>query len=164
MQHKQLVNWILAALFLALCLVLPFLTGQIPQIGSAISPMHIPVLLCGFICGWPYALLVPAVALPMAFELAAYGLFSGLFYKLLKGKLGDTVRVYISLILAMLLGRVVWGIAKYILALLTGSVFTLEMFMAGAFINAVPALILHIVLIPLIIIALQKAHKMPNEH
>ncbi len=181
MQHKQLVNWILAALFLALCLVLPFLTGQIPQIGSAISPMHIPVLLCGFICGWPYALLVgfiapllrsllfsmppfPAVALPMAFELAAYGLFSGLFYKLLKGKMGDTVRVYISLILAMLLGRVVWGIAKYILALLTGSVFTLEMFMAGAFINAVPALILHIVLIPLIIIALQKAHKMPNEH
>ena len=181
MQHKQLVNWILAALFLALCLVLPFLTGQIPQIGSAISPMHIPVLLCGFICGWPYALLVgfiapllrsllfgmppfPAVALPMAFELAAYGLFSGLFYKILKGKLGDTARVYIALILAMLLGRVVWGIVKYILALLTGSVFTLEMFMAGAFINAVPALILHIVLIPLIVIALQMAHKMPNEH
>ena len=179
--NRYIKNLVLSAMFLALGIVLPFVTGQVPQVGSMLLPMHIPVLLCGFICGWPYALLVgfiapllrsllfsmppfPAVALPMAFELAAYGLFSGLFYKLLKGKMGDTVRVYISLILAMLLGRVVWGIAKYILALLTGSVFTLEMFMAGAFINAVPALILHIVLIPLIIIALQKAHKMPNEH
>lgn len=51
-----------AALCLALCLLLPFLTGQIPQIGSALSPMHIPVLLCGFICGWPYALVVGFVA------------------------------------------------------------------------------------------------------
>ena len=47
---------VFAALCLALCIVLPFLTGQIPQIGSMLSPMHIPVLLCGFICGWPYAL------------------------------------------------------------------------------------------------------------
>ena len=43
---------VLAGMFLALCLVLPFLTGQIPEIGSALSPMHIPVLICGFVCGW----------------------------------------------------------------------------------------------------------------
>ena len=53
---------IYAALCLALCLYLPFLTGQIPQIGKALSPMHIPVLLCGFLCGWPYALAVGFIA------------------------------------------------------------------------------------------------------
>ena len=46
---KFLRSLIYAALCLALCLYLPFLTGQIPQIGKALSPMHIPVLLCGFL-------------------------------------------------------------------------------------------------------------------
>lgn len=44
-------NLVYAGAALALCLVLPFLTGQIPQIGSALCPMHIPVLLAGFLCG-----------------------------------------------------------------------------------------------------------------
>jgi thiamine transporter ThiT len=177
MTHKQLVRLLLSAMFLALCLVLPFLTGQIPEIGAALSPMHIPVLICGFVCGWPYAALVgfiapllrsmmfgmppfPAVALPMAFELMAYGFFSGLIYKLLKK---TTINVYVTLISAMMLGRVVWGIAKYIFALLSGSAFTFQMFLAGGFIEAVPALILHIVLIPIIIIALKKAKLISNE-
>ena len=43
-----------SALYLAIALVLPFLTGQIPQIGSMLCPMHIPALLCGFVCGWPW--------------------------------------------------------------------------------------------------------------
>ena len=59
---KFLRSLIYAALCLALCLYLPFLTGQIPQIGKALSPMHIPVLLCGFLCGWPYALAVGFIA------------------------------------------------------------------------------------------------------
>ena len=88
--NENVRNVVNAALCLALCMVLPFLTGQIPQIGSALSPMHIPALLCGFICGWPYALVVGFAApllrfmlfgMPplfptgtaMAFELAAYG-------------------------------------------------------------------------------------------
>ena len=53
-----------SAICLALCLVLPFLTGQIPQIGKMLCPMHIPVLLCGFICGWPYGL-VCGLHMPM---------------------------------------------------------------------------------------------------
>ena len=53
---------VFAAAFLALALMLPFLTGQIPQIGSMLSPMHIPVLLCGFVCGWPWGLAVGVVA------------------------------------------------------------------------------------------------------
>ncbi|MFQ6976237.1 MAG: ECF transporter S component [Oscillibacter sp.] len=47
-----------SALFLALAMVLPFLTGQIPEIGSMLCPMHLPALLCGFMCGWPWGLAV----------------------------------------------------------------------------------------------------------
>ena len=91
-----------AAMCLALCLYLPFLTGQIPQIGRALSPMHIPVLLAGFLCGPWWAMVVGLVApmlrhslflmpplvtaIAMSFELAAYGLFSGLLYQLLPKK------------------------------------------------------------------------------
>lgn len=49
MQNKKgTVRLVLAAMFLALALVLPFITGQLPQIGNALCPMHFPVLLCGF--------------------------------------------------------------------------------------------------------------------
>ena len=96
---KSLTHLLYAAVSLSLCLLLPFLTGQIPQIGKALCPMHIPVLLCGLICGWQYGLgvgfVLPLVrsalfympvmfptAIAMAFELAAYGLLSGLFARL----------------------------------------------------------------------------------
>ena len=168
--RKNLYRLILSAMFLALAMVLPFLTGQIPQIGSAISPMHIPVLLCGFFCGPVPALIVGLIApalrfalfgmpplmpvgIAMCFELAAYGLFSGLFYKMLPKK---KPYIYVSLICAMLVGRIVWGIARVILAGLSGSAFGWQAFMAGAFINAVPGIIIHIVLIPLIVMALER--------
>ena len=167
---------VFAALCLALCIVLPFLTGQIPQIGGMLSPMHIPVLLCGFICGWPYALVVGLVApllrhvmfgmppimtaLVMTFELAAYGAFAGIFYKLLPKK---TAYLYVALILAMLAGRVVYGLASLVILGVSGSAFTFQAFLAGAFITAWPGIICHIILIPLIIIALKKAKLMPND-
>ena len=83
----------LLALILALAMVLPFLTGQIPEIGSMLCPMHIPALLCGFMCGWPWGLAVGFIspllrsmsgmppiwiAIPMAFEMATYGAIAGL--------------------------------------------------------------------------------------
>jgi len=161
---------VFSALCLALALVLPFLTGQIPQIGSMLSPMHIPVLLCGFVCGWPYGLLVGALAplmrnvmfgmppiltaLAMTFELAAYGAISGYMYQKLPKK---TVNIYISLIVAMILGRVVWGVASMIILGISGSGFTWSAFIAGAVLNAVPGIICHIVLIPVIVMALKKA-------
>jgi thiamine transporter ThiT len=164
-------NMIYAAVCLALCMVLPFLTGQIPQIGSALSPMHIPVLLAGYLCGPWWALVVGAIApllrfalfgmppifptgVAMCFELATYGLISGLLYKALPKK---TVSIYISLIAAMLAGRVVWGVARVLLSGVSGEPFTWEMFLAGAFINAVPGIIVHILLIPVIVLALKKA-------
>lgn len=167
---------VLAAVCLALCLVLPFLTGQIPQIGAMLSPMHIPVLLCGFLCGWPYALVVGLIApllrhvlfgmppimtaLVMTFELAAYGAAAGIFYKLLPKK---TAYLYVALILAMLAGRVVYGVASLIILGVSGSAFTFQAFLTGAFLTAWPGILCHIILIPLIVIALKKANLMPND-
>ena len=159
-----------AAVCLALCMLLPFLTGQIPQIGSALSPMHIPVLLAGFLCGPWWAMAVGFVApmlrhvwmgmpplitaIAMSFELAGYGLFSGLLYRLLPKK---TVNIYVSLIGAMILGRIIWGIAMVVISGVTGSAFTWSAFMAGALLNAIPGIILHIVLIPILVMALKRA-------
>ena len=167
-RNKSVYNLSVAGICLALAMVLPFLTGQIPQIGSMLSPMHIPVLLCGFLCAPAYAFAVGLIApilrfflfgmpplmpfgLAMSFELAAYGLVAALLYKQFKGK---KFGVYVSLIGAMLIGRIVWGVAMSMIAQFP---FTLNMFIAGAFINAVPGIILHIILIPLIVIALERA-------
>ena len=160
-----------AALFMAIALVLPFLTGQIPEIGSKLSPMHIPVLLCGVLCGWPWGLAVGFIApllrsvlfgvpvmfpgaVAMAFELAVYGAVSGLLYRILPRKKWS---IYAALITAMIAGRVVWGIARLVLAGLSGKSFTWELFIAGAFTNAVPGIILHIALIPILVMALERA-------
>lgn len=177
MKKNNTLKLTYSAVCLALGLVLPFLTGQIPQIGQALSPMHIPVLLCGFLCGWPWGLAVgfilpllrsalfgmPALypmALSMAFELAAYGALSGLLYKLLPKKIGY---IYISLVAAMIGGRLIWGAARYILAGVKGDSFTFAAFLAGAVTNAVPGILLHIALIPLIVLALKKANLVPND-
>ncbi len=169
-KQKSLRRLILAAMFLALAMVLPILTGQLQQTGNALCPMHIPVLLCGFFCGPWYALAVGAVApllrfllfgmpplmpigIAMCFELATYGFVSGLLYKRLPDKKGC---IYVTLIAAMLAGRVIWGIARVVLAGLTQSEFVWSAFVAGAFINAVPGIILHIVLIPVLVMALKK--------
>ena len=160
-----------SAMYLAIALVLPFLTGQIPEIGSMLSPMHIPVLLCGFVCGPGCGAVVGAVApllrsvifgmpkmypsaVGMAFELAAYGLFSGILYRKLPRK---TWSVYASLLLAMIGGRLVWGAARYALAGLSGSTFPFSAFLAGAVTGAVPGIVLHIILIPVLVLVLEKA-------
>ena len=169
-QSEKLRRMILAAMFLALALVLPFLTGQIPQVGAYLCPMHIPVLLCGFFCGPVYALLVGAIApllrlalfgmppliptgIGMCFELAAYGFISGLLYRLFPKK---KVFIYVSLILAMIGGRIVWGIVRVILFSLRKAEFGWEAFITGAVLNAVPGIIVQIVLIPVLVMVLQK--------
>ena len=170
-QSIRIQKLAIAALCLALCMVLPFLTGQIPEIGSMLCPMHIPVLLCGFLCGPAWAVVVGATApllrfvlfgmpplfptgVAMCVELATYGAVSGILYQLLPKK---PVNIYVSLIVAMLAGRIVWGIVQVVLMGLQGSSFTWTAFIASAFTQAIPGIILHIVLIPLIVLALQKA-------
>ena len=171
--NKNLKRLISAALCLALCMVLPLLAGQIPEIGKRLSPMHIPVFLCGFLCGWPWGLAVGAIApilrsalfgmpamgpdaFSMAFELASYGALSGLLYHVLPRKAWS---VYVSLILAMIVGRLVWGCAKWAML---GPSFTMQMFLAGAVVNAIPGIILHIVLIPPLVLALNRAGFVEN--
>lgn len=165
-KNSSLIKITLSAMFLALAYVLPFLTGQIPKIGMMLVPMHIPVLLCGFICGWPWGLAVGFIApllrsltltmpplfpmaISMAFELAAYGAIAGIMHKILPRK---KPYIYFSLIIAMLMGRFVWGVAMYIcLVGIKGGVFTFEAFLTGAFTGAIPGIIIQIVLIPLLV-------------
>lgn len=168
---------ILAALFLALAFVMPFLTGQIPEIGSMLCPLHIPVLLCGFVCGWPWGLAVGFIApllrsltlgMPplfpkavcMAFELAAYGAVSGIMHKILPRK---KPYIYCSLLTAMIIGRLVWGAAMFIFMDLNGSNFTFEAFIAGAFTDAIPGIIIQIVLIPVLVMMLDKIKSKKNK-
>jgi thiamine transporter ThiT len=160
----------LSAMFLALAFVMPFLTGQIPQIGSMLCPMHIPVLLCGFFCGAPWGLVVGFVApilrsftlgMPpmfptafcMAFELATYGFIAGWLHNKLSNK---KVNVYVSLLGAMVIGRLVWGVIMFCCMGFDASKFGLNAFLAGAVLNAVPGIIVQIVLIPILVITLGK--------
>ena len=161
---------VLSGLLIALGIMLPFLTGQIPQIGSMLCPMHIPVLLCGFFCGAPWGLVVGFLApllrsftlgMPpmfptafcMAFELATYGFVAGFLYnKLPKKKLN----VYVSLISAMVIGRLVWGAVMFVCMGLNGTKFGFDVFLAGAVLNAIPGIVIQIVLIPILVIALGK--------
>lgn len=157
-----------AGVCLCLALVLPFLTGQLPSIGSALCPMHLPVLLAGFLCGPWWAMAVGAVApllrsflfgappmfpkaMSMAFELAAYGLVSGLAYRALPKRPWS---VWAALVAAMLAGRLVWGGVMTILVGVSG--FGWAAFWTGGFAGAVPGILAQLALIPPIVLALKK--------
>lgn len=169
--QKSIRTLVLAAFMLALCLILPFFTGQIPQIGSMLLPMHLPVLLCGLLCGWQYGAAVGFVApllryvlfgmppiypvgIAMAFELATYGLVIGLLYSRSRWKC--IFALYRSLLIAMVVGRIVWGVAEVVLLGLGGQAFTWELFLSGALLTAIPGIILQLVFIPALMIALDR--------
>ena len=166
--RTRLLKMVLSALFLALAYVMPFLTGQVPEIGSKLCPLHIPVLLCGFICGPVWGAVVGFIAplfrsltigMPplfptatcMAFELAAYGAVTGLMHRWLPKK---KPYVYVSLLSAMVVGRLIWGAAMYVCMGIKGGAFTLAAFVAGAFTNAIPGIIVQIVLTPILVMIL----------
>jgi len=165
-------NIVLSGLFIALGLVMPFFTGQIPSIGNKLLPMHLPVFLCGFILGGPIGLavgfIIPIlrsvlfgmppfypVAIAMSFELTTYGGVAGFLF----GKLSKTtINIYVSLVIAMIAGRIVWGVAMLVLLSVYGMPFTFKMFISGALINSVPGLIAQIVIIPVLLISLKRAN------
>lgn len=172
MNRLQTRNLVLSALCLALCLVLPFLTGQIPQVGQMLLPMHLPAFLCGFACGWPYALAVGLIApilrsllfhmpplfptgIAMAFELATYGVVAALVYRRLP--LRGRGRVYAALLPAMLSGRVVWGAVRLAISGLSASSFTFGMFVSGALVNGLPGVACQLILLPLLVRCLEHA-------
>ena len=159
-------------MFLAIGFILPMLTGQIPVIGKILLPMHIPVLLCGFICGWKYggtigfvlplarSLLfsVPVMyptAIAVAFEMAVYGIVTGILYPLAKRK--TLLTVYGCLLCAMVAGRAVRLIAEVVLLGFGGNPFVFKAFLTGTILNAIPGILLQLILIPSVMVALKKA-------
>lgn len=164
----------LSALFLAIAYLLPFLTGQIPEVGSMLSPMHFPALLSGFLCGPLWGLAVGGIAplfrsltlgmpvlfpkaVAMALELATYGAVAGALHRVLPKKKGF---VYISLVLSMLVGRGVYGVAMAVLLGLSGGSYTLAAFLASAFTGAIPGIVLQLVLIPPLVMLLERGRRL----
>ncbi len=173
MKHKKLFRLALSAMLMALGLVLSLLTGQIPQIGNMLLPMHLPVFFCGLICGWQYGLAVGAItpllravtfgmpilfpnAVAMSVELAVYGFTVGFLYSLFKKK--TLLSLYISLISAMLAGRALWGAVYALLLGVSGGRLTFAAFLASAFTAALPGIFIQLILIPSVMLALRRTH------
>ena len=165
---------ILTAVCIALCVVLPQAFHAIPNAGSIYCPMHIPVLLCGLICGWPFGFLcgvagpalsslitgMPMAAYlpPMMVECAVYGLTAGLMMKLVRTK-NVYADLYVSLIAAMLLGRVVAGVTKALI-FAPGNV-TMAAWATSYFVTCLPGIVIQLALLPGIVFALMKARLIP---
>ena len=171
-----------SAMLLALAVLMPRVAGLIPEIGKMLNLMHIPVLLCGFLCGWPWGLGVGFVApllsslvnsmpkifpdaVVMAFELAAYGAVAGLMYALLPRKLG-VGRIYAALLIAMVAGRVVYAVV-YFLLLKTGLASVDQGFLlfvwTRAVVKPVFGIVLQVLLVPVLVLALEQAGLMLNK-
>ena len=172
--HTSLKNTSYAAMFVALGLVLPFFTGQLPQLGSVLLPMHLPVLLCGFVCGWRYGLgvglglpllrslllgsplLVP-IALAMSLELGAYGFLGGFLFD--RARWHCLRMVYKCMLVALLGGRFLWGISMAMLLGLSGQSFTWKLFVMGAFVESLPGVILQLIIVPLVLVAMHRTRR-----
>lgn len=167
---------VLAAVCVALCVVVPMAFHAIPNAGTIFLPMHLPVLLCGMLCGWPFGFLCgllgpllsslttgmpPAAMLPsMMVECAVYGAVAGILMRYVRtGKL--TLDLYISLVPAMLAGRIVSGIAK---ALIFAPGTTLSAWATVSFVTGLPGIAIQLVLIPVLLLALTKARLIPQRY
>lgn len=168
---KSTQKLVLSALFFALGMVLPLLTGQIKEIGDSLLPMHLVVMLCGAICGWNYGLLIGMIlpffrsvffgmpplypnAIWMALELATYGFVIGALYG--RRKKYSVRYLFFCLICAMISGRIVWGVAKAILLGVANKPFGIKAFLVGGFLDAIPGLVLQFVLVPLILALIER--------
>ena len=173
MKRNAALNLSVSAMLLAIGYVLPFFTGQIQQIGNMLLPMHIPVMLCGLICGWKYGLIIGLVmhvtrsfmfgipifyqsAVSMAFELATYGFVIGVVFSRLNKK--GLLSLYLSLISSMVIGRIIWGISMAVLLGIKGKAFTLGAFVSGALLNAIPGIVIQLIVIPSVILVLDRVH------
>lgn len=170
----------ICAICIALCYVLPIALHSL-GLGSILSPMHIPVLLCGLVCGGFYGLfcgiagpilssvlsgMPPATMLvTMIPELMIYGLFTGLLMKWVRtGRL--LCDVYISLVTAMVLGRIAGGIAKalFITVMATGDAFSIGIWATSYFVGTLPGIAVHLIIVPLLVTILIKTRVLPSRY
>ena len=180
-RKSPLYPLLVTAILMAVGIVLPFLTGNVQVLGQAISPLHIPVLICGLTCGWGWGLvlgvllplvrsvlfgmppLVP-VAIPMAFEMAAYGALCGLLYPMMRKKLGKAYwAMLIAMVIAMVAGRFVGGAAKAVVMGIQGNAYTFQAFVTAYFVNTAVGAVIHLIVVPLVVTALEKAKLSPLE-
>ena len=169
---KRMVTTAICA---AMCVVLPLAFHAIPNAGTILLPMHIPVLLCGLVCGWPYGLVCgllgpfissftgmpPMAVLPgMMVECGAYGLVTGLMMKMVRtGR--TTADLYISMGAAMILGRVLSGLAK---ALIFSPGTPAFAWVPTSLVTGIPGIIIQLVVMPLLITALTRAKLLPRRY
>ena len=182
-RNTNLQKLMISAILLAVGIVLPFMIGQVQVLGQAISPMHIPALICGLTCGPVYGAAMgfilplfrsllfgfppfPTNAVPMAFELMVYGLGTGLLYplfrKLLPMKNGKHLSaMLIAMVIAMILGRMAGGAAKAVVLGMQGKAYGFMVFITAYFINTTVGAVIHLIVIPVIVTALEKAGLSP---
>ncbi len=159
-------NLVIAGLLTAIGVAMPSLFHTIHLAGNIFLPMHIPVLLCGFLCG-PLlggicGFIVPFICgmitgMPPLFPVATYMAFELLGYGVLTGILGKKMNTYIALIISMLGGRAILGVAQAICLGIAGKTFAFKAFLTGAFVTAWPGILIQIILVPVLIMALKKA-------
>ena len=176
MKISNIKRMTLTALCIALCVVVPMAFHVIPNAGAVMLPMHLPVLLCGLVCGWQYGLLCgilgplvssvltgmpPAAMLPgMMVECGMYGCVGGLMMEYIHtGSL--YADLYISLPVAMLMGRVISGIVKALI-LTPGLSFTA--WATASFVTALPGISIQLILLPTLVVALTRASLIPGRY
>lgn len=167
---KYVWELVISALCVAQGVVLPVAFHGIPNAGSILLPMHIPVLLCGLLCGPAYGLacgiltplmsslittMPPMAMLPsMICELAVYGFVAGLLILLVRTG-SQVANVYISLVGAMLVGRVVYGAVNALI--FRAGEYSMQMWLTASFVTALPGIVIQLVLLPLVVLALRRA-------
>ena len=168
---------IITAVCIALCYVLPLLFHGIQGAGQIFCPMHIPVFLCGLVCGWQFGLLCglagpalssalcgmpPVSILPsMMIELAVYGLIAGIMMRCVRTR-HVYADLYISLIVAIVAGRVVNGLVNALI-FARGS-YSMATWVAGSVVKSWPGTVIQLVFIPSIVFALMKARLIPERY
>lgn len=174
MKFSPIKRLTIAAVCTALCVVLPLAFHGIPNGGTIFLPMHIPVLLCGLVCGWPYGsvcgLLGPLLSSlvtgmpPLAYlptmmaECCVYGFVSGLL--MLFVRTGHTnIDLYLSMVSAMVLGRVASGLLK---SVLSGT--APFAWITTSLVTGIPGIVLQLVLMPLLVHALMRAKAVPYRY
>ena len=167
---------VFTAVCIALCVVLPMAFHAIQNAGQIFLPMHIPVLLCGLMCGWPFGFICgllgpvlsslltgmpPAAMLPsMMVECAAYGCVTGLMMKFVHT--GKTVPdLYIGMLTAMVLGRVLTGLAKSLIFSPGTAPFA---WVTTSLVAGIPGIVIQLILIPLVVMALTRAKLLPQRY
>ena len=176
MKMSHIKKLVFTAVCAALCVVLPMAFHTVPNAGTVFLPMHIPILLCGLICGWPFGFVCglvgpflssfftgmpPAAMLPsMMVECATYGLVTGLMMKFVRTK-SSFADLYISMLTAMILGRTVAGLAKALIFTPGAAPFA---WVSTSLITGIPGICIQLIVMPAVVFALTRARLIPERY